>query len=184
MCCQLFFWRVGCQYSTSTFILSIAVAPHRLGFVPRCFGLASSTGQVSTALAIARNLGKDATEEFVAIHSRTAWKQLHDFQIGVSLRPARDETEGSDDDAHGDDADEKKNTNVNFNLPLISEPQEMDDPIPTENAHPTPSWLYAWKRYSGGVTKQGGGMEGASKGVYYYSFIIILLSYYSLDRVS
>lgn len=141
---------------------------------------------MSTALAIARNLGKDATEEFVAIHSRAAWKQLHDFQIGVSLRPARDETEGSDDDAHGDDADEKKNTNVNFNLPLISEPREMDDPIPTENAHPTPSWLSAergfWKRYSGVVTQQAGSREGASTGVYHHSFIILITC--SLDCVS
>ena len=47
-----------------------------------------NAGQVSTALAITRNLGKDCTEEFVSIHSATAWAQLHDFQIGVVLRDA------------------------------------------------------------------------------------------------
>ena len=34
-----------------------------------------NAGQVSTALAITRNLGKDCTEEFVSIHSATAWAQ-------------------------------------------------------------------------------------------------------------
>merc|ERR1712188_120619 len=42
-----------------------------------------NAGQVSTALAITRNLGKDCTEEFEYTHSLTAWKQLADFQIGV-----------------------------------------------------------------------------------------------------
>jgi len=45
---------------------------------------------VSTALAIARSLGKDATEEFTEIHSLTAWKQLRDFQIGVLAREGED----------------------------------------------------------------------------------------------
>ena len=43
----------------------------------------NNAGQVSTALAIVRNLGKDCTEEFEYTHSLTAWKQLADFQIGV-----------------------------------------------------------------------------------------------------
>ena len=52
----------------------------------------NNAGQVSTALAIARSLGKDATEEFTEIHSTTAWKQLKDFQIGVVCRPGDEET--------------------------------------------------------------------------------------------
>ena len=47
----------------------------------------NNAGQVSTALAIARNLGKDATREFEQVHSNTAWVQLRDFQIGVVARP-------------------------------------------------------------------------------------------------
>ena len=50
----------------------------------------NNAGQVSTALAIARSLGKDATEEFTEIHSLTAWKQLRDFQIGVLAREGED----------------------------------------------------------------------------------------------
>jgi len=50
----------------------------------------NNAGQVSTALAIARSLGKDATEEFTEIHSLTAWKQLKDFQIGVLCREGDD----------------------------------------------------------------------------------------------
>jgi cytochrome b involved in lipid metabolism len=50
----------------------------------------NNAGQVSTALAIARSLGKDATEEFTEIHSLTAWKQLKDFQIGVACREGDD----------------------------------------------------------------------------------------------
>jgi glycosylphosphatidylinositol deacylase len=50
----------------------------------------NNAGQVSTALAIARSLGKDATEEFTEIHSLTAWKQLKDFQIGVVCREGDD----------------------------------------------------------------------------------------------
>lgn len=42
-----------------------------------------NAGQVSTAIAIARALGSDATEEFEHIHSPKAWAQLVDFQIGV-----------------------------------------------------------------------------------------------------
>jgi len=50
----------------------------------------NNAGQVSTALAIARSLGKEATEEFTEIHSLTAWKQLRDFQIGVLAREGED----------------------------------------------------------------------------------------------
>jgi len=49
-----------------------------------------NAGQVSTALAITRSLGADATEEFEYVHSRLAWKQLHDFQVGVIHRPDED----------------------------------------------------------------------------------------------
>ena len=43
----------------------------------------NNAGQVSTALAIVRNLGKDCTEEFEYTHSLTAWRQLNDFQVGT-----------------------------------------------------------------------------------------------------
>jgi len=46
----------------------------------------NNAGQVSTALAIARMLGKDATAEFEEIHSDKAWRQLRDFQVGVLAR--------------------------------------------------------------------------------------------------
>ena len=42
---------------------------------------------VSTLFAIMRALGTECTEEFAKIHSKTAWRQLDDFQIGV-LDPA------------------------------------------------------------------------------------------------
>ena len=56
-----------------------------------------NAGQVSTAIAIARALGSDATEEFEAIHSPKAWAQLADFQIGVLAEA--DDDDGVDDDA-------------------------------------------------------------------------------------
>jgi len=55
-----------------------------------------NAGQVSTAIAIARALGSDATEEFEAIHSPKAWAQLVDFQIGVLAREEEEEEEGDD----------------------------------------------------------------------------------------
>lgn len=48
-----------------------------------------NAGQVSTAIAIALALGTDATEAFGA-HSRRAWTQLGDFQIGVLAREGED----------------------------------------------------------------------------------------------
>jgi len=42
-----------------------------------------NAGQVSTAIAVARALGTDATDDFESIHSPRAWTQLADFQIGV-----------------------------------------------------------------------------------------------------
>ena len=87
----------------------------------------NNAGQVSTALAIARSLGKDATEEFTEIHSLTAWKQLKDFQIGVVCR-------------EGDDA-----------LARTSDVAGDDE------HHVIPQWLSDdrdfWVRYSGGVDK-------------------------------
>lgn len=57
-----------------------------------------NAGQVSTAIAIARALGTDATEAFEATHSRRAWTQLGDFQIGVLAREGeRAEGEGSEE---------------------------------------------------------------------------------------
>jgi hypothetical protein len=107
---------------------------------------------VSTALAIARTLGQDATDEFVAIHSRTAWKQLHDFQVGVLRRPGDDEattTTGSPDVV-----DDGECVGVHVKPPSEKHP----GPEKTKNTHPTPSWLSGdrdfWKRYSGGVTAQ------------------------------
>ena len=83
----------------------------------------NNAGQVSTALAIARSLGTDATEEFTAIHSATAWKQLKDFQIGVVCRP---EDEGT-----------------------LAETEEApkDRPIPKWLSNDRDFWV----RYSGGV---------------------------------
>jgi len=85
----------------------------------------NNAGQVSTALAIARSLGKDATEEFTEIHSVTAWKQLKDFQIGVLCR-------------EGDDA--------------LAARTSWDVVV---DEHVIPKWLSDdrdfWVRYSGGV---------------------------------
>lgn len=53
----------------------------------------NNAGQVSTALAIARMLGKEASEEFEEIHSTRAWAQLGDFQIGVLAREEDGEEE-------------------------------------------------------------------------------------------
>jgi len=90
----------------------------------------NNAGQVSTALAIARSLGKDATEEFTEIHSLTAWKQLKDFQIGVACR-------------EGDDA-----------LAVRTSSDVAGD---DEHHHVIPKWLSDdrdfWVRYSGGVDK-------------------------------
>ena len=112
-----------------------------------------NAGQVSTALAITRNLGKDCTEEFVSIHSATAWAQLHDFQIGVVLRDA-------DLAPRGPVSLEE----VDVVPPLApgSERGDRTDPVtnerlgvPRRNHRPTPRWLvndrHFWSRYGGGV---------------------------------
>ena len=54
----------------------------------------NNAGQVSTALAIARMLGKDATVEFEDIHSDRAWRQLLDFQIGVLAKEGETVSDG------------------------------------------------------------------------------------------
>ena len=145
-------WSRGCHHGVGTWdplgntTLTLFSPP----FLP------NDTGQVSTALAITRNLGTDATEEYVAIHSRTAWKQLHDFQIGVLRRPSRsDETETSTSASTTETETEMTgdaNPRVNVKAPPGSHP------VPTQDTHPMPSWLSAdrdfWKRYSGGVTAQ------------------------------
>jgi glycosylphosphatidylinositol deacylase len=95
-----------------------------------------NAGQVSTALAITRNLGEDCTDEFVAIHSPTAWTQLHDFQIGVLVR----------------DGDEARSEDVN----RVATPRTH--PVPRRNRRPMPEWLSAdrefWDRYAGGVDER------------------------------
>ena len=83
----------------------------------------NNAGQVSTALAIARSLGKDATEQFTEIHSLTAWKQLRDFQIGVLAR-------------EGEDASV-----------IVSEDDNMEHVIPEWLQNDRDFWV----RYSGGV---------------------------------
>ena len=87
----------------------------------------NNAGQVSTALAIARMLGKEASEEFEEIHSARAWTQLRDFQIGVVRR------EG-DADA---DASSTRET--------------------AERASPVPAWLARdrdfWVKYAGGASE-------------------------------
>ena len=83
----------------------------------------NNAGQVSTALAIARSLGKDATEEFTEIHSLTAWKQLKDFQIGVLAR-------------EGEDASV-----------IVSEDDNIEHVIPEWLKNDRDFWV----RYSGGV---------------------------------
>lgn len=112
-----------------------------------------NAGQVSTALAITRNLGKDCTEEFVSIHSGTAWAQLHDFQIGVVLRDADLAPRGP-----------VSLEDVDVVPPLApgSERGDRTDPVtnerlgvPRRNHRPTPRWLvndrHFWSRYGGGV---------------------------------
>jgi hypothetical protein len=95
-----------------------------------------NAGQVSTALAITRNLGEDCTDEFVAIHSPTAWTQLHDFQIGVLVRDG--------DEAHSEDVNR------------VATPRTH--PVPRRNRRPMPEWLSAdrefWDRYAGGVDER------------------------------
>ena len=97
-----------------------------------------NAGQVSTALAITRSLGKDATEEFEYVHSRLAWKQLHDFQVGVIYRPDEDGPE----------------------TPVDARVHPPGHPIPHRGParHPLPEWLGAerdfWQRYTGGVTEE------------------------------
>ncbi|QDZ18397.1 cytochrome b5 reductase [Chloropicon primus] len=88
-----------------------------------------NAGQVSTALAITRNLGKDTTEEFEYTHSLTAWKQLADFQIGVI---SVEEDEGEDEG-------------------------EVD--VVPAGGHPLPAWLPGevvnfWQRHKQGLTDQ------------------------------
>jgi cytochrome b involved in lipid metabolism len=83
----------------------------------------NNAGQVSTALAIGRSLGKDATEEFTEIHSLTAWKQLRDFQIGVLAR-------------EGEDASV-----------IVSEDDNIEHVIPEWLKNDRDFWV----RYSGGV---------------------------------
>ena len=87
----------------------------------------NNAGQVSTALAIARALGREASEEFEEIHSARAWTQLRDFQIGVVRR------EG-DADA---DASSTRET--------------------AERASPVPAWLARdrdfWVKYAGGASE-------------------------------
>ena len=116
-----------------------------------------NAGQVSTALAITRNLGKDCTEEFVSIHSATAWAQLHDFQIGVVLRDAdlapRGPVAPEDVDvvpprppgAERSASADRRSTTA----------PEKEHPVPRRNHRPAPRWLSTdrnfWSRYGGGV---------------------------------
>lgn len=88
-----------------------------------------NAGQVSTAIAVARALGTDATDDFESIHSPRAWTQLADFQIGVLA------TTNGDEDARG----------------------ETDDAVEAEGVEtPVPRWLSNdrdfWVRYGGGVS--------------------------------
>ena len=109
--------------------------------------------------------------------SRTAWKQLHDFQIGCVLRRPDDETTTrrmSDAERRGDG---KKKMVNGKTQELLSDDEHHhqqqqqhplhprdDDATQTHAAaaaaerHPMPSWLSSdrdfWKRYSGGVTAQ------------------------------
>jgi len=100
-----------------------------------------NAGQVSTALAITRNLGKDCTDEFVSVHSPTAWHQLHDFQIGVLLR--------ADDDL--------PLSEIDVVPPVMPTREHAFDPhpVPRRNHRPTPTWLTKdrsfWSRYGAGV---------------------------------
>ena len=112
-----------------------------------------NAGQVSTALAITRNLGKDCTEEFVSIHSGTAWAQLHDFQIGVLLRDGDLAPLGpvapEDVDVVPPRAPGLRRTTRG------DEAVENPHPVPRRNHRPTPRWLtkdrHFWSRYGGGV---------------------------------
>jgi len=105
-----------------------------------------NAGQVSTALAITRNLGKDCTEEFVAIHSPNAWTQMHDFQIGVLFREGDDDTEVNI--LPSPPPKRRKSPN---------HPENSDSkyPVPRKHNRPTPTWLTNdrnfWSRYGGGV---------------------------------
>jgi len=89
-----------------------------------------NAGQVSTAIAVARALGTDATDDFESIHSPRAWTQLADFQIGVLATTNGDEN--ACDGRH--DAFEAEGVET-----------------------PVPRWLSNdrdfWVRYGGGVSR-------------------------------
>jgi glycosylphosphatidylinositol deacylase len=112
-----------------------------------------NAGQVSTALAITRNLGKDCTEEFVSIHSGTAWAQLHDFQIGVLLRDGDLAPLGPVAPEDVDVVPPKPPGQSGTTL--SDEAVENPHPVPRRNHRPTPRWLtkdrHFWSRYGGGV---------------------------------
>ena len=115
-----------------------------------------NAGQVSTALAITRNLGKDCTEEFVSIHSATAWAQLHDFQIGVVLR---DEDLAPRGPVAPEDVDVLPPRSPGAERSASAESEggarEKEHPVPRRNHRPMPRWLSKdrnfWSRYGGGV---------------------------------
>ena len=104
-----------------------------------------NAGQVSTALAITRNLGKDCTEEFEYTHSLTAWKQLADFQIGVLAACAKGK-----DCPHCCDLENRSEISVKPD-------EDSVNCIPAR--HPLPNWLPDevvdfWNRLEQGVTNQ------------------------------
>mmetsp|Transcript_34592 Transcript_34592/g.73870 ORF Transcript_34592/g.73870 Transcript_34592/m.73870 type:complete len:110 (-) Transcript_34592:86-415(-) len=46
-----------------------------------------NVGKVSTLLALLSSMGQDCTDDFVEVHSPTAWKMLAAFQIGTLAEP-------------------------------------------------------------------------------------------------
>jgi glycosylphosphatidylinositol deacylase len=93
----------------------------------------NNAGQVSTALAIARALGKEASDEFEEIHSARAWTQLRDFQIGVVTREGDAEAEAE------------------------AEAETETERETTTRASPVPAWLAKdrdfWVKYAGGASE-------------------------------
>mmetsp|Transcript_1400 Transcript_1400/g.5294 ORF Transcript_1400/g.5294 Transcript_1400/m.5294 type:complete len:217 (+) Transcript_1400:156-806(+) len=106
-----------------------------------------NAGQVSTALAITRNLGKDCTAEFEYTHSLTAWKQLSDFQIGVLT-------------CCGDPNCPECSSLTEAQLTMMRGDDNAEDEVNlAPQKHPLPEWLPSevvnfWQRYKQGLTDQ------------------------------
>ena len=103
-----------------------------------------NAGQVSTAIAVARALGTDATGDFESIHSPRAWTQLADFQIGVLA------TTG---DEHAHDVKDG-----------AFEADGVETPVPRWLSNDRDFWVRYGAEVSSGVRRAVGEDEGEDEG--------------------